>query len=67
MYVRLPGRDEVIVSALWKSASDYDAWRGTSERNDELTELESLLEPDSLPVAAGEIHEVVTSVPKVSA
>jgi len=67
MYVRLPARDEVIVSALWNSAADYDAWQDTPDRHEELVELESLLEPASLPMAAGEIHEVVTWVPRAEA
>ncbi|HET6154521.1 MAG TPA: antibiotic biosynthesis monooxygenase [Marmoricola sp.] len=67
MYVRLPARDEVIVSALWNSAGDYDAWQRTADRGDEIAELESLLEPASLPLPAGEVHEVVTWVPRTEA
>lgn len=67
MYVRLPDRDQVIVSALWNSEADYDAWQQTEYRGLELIELESYVEPESLPIDAGEIHELVTWVPRSGA
>lgn len=67
MYVLLPGRDEVIISALWHSEADYDAWQQTEYRGLELAELEAYVEQDSLPIGAGEVHDVVTWVPRSGA
>ena len=61
--VRIPGRDEVVVSALWNSEADYDAWQRTSQRGVEILELERLVDPASLPIGTGEIHEVLVAVP----
>lgn len=67
LHLRLPDRDEVVVSALWASAEDYAAWAGSRSRATEVGDLEELLVPESLPLGAGDVHEVVTLLPECDA
>lgn len=64
LQVRLPDRDEVVVSALWSSAADYEQWTASGTRRSETAPLEELLAPDSLPLGAGALYEVVAAVPE---
>jgi hypothetical protein len=65
LHVRLPARDEVIVSALWRSAADYESWTNSRWRATDAGDLEELLAPESLPLGTGDLYEVVTCVPAV--
>lgn len=67
LHVRLPQRDEVVVSALWRSVADYEAWASSPERATDVTELEELLAPESLPVGTGAMYEVVSRLPEADA
>jgi hypothetical protein len=66
IHVRLPERDEVVVSALWRSIGDYDAWLASAGRAVDSADLEVLLAPESVPVGEGETYDVVASVPAVT-
>jgi hypothetical protein len=67
LHVRLPGRDEIIVSALWHCVADYEQWAGSTGRATDVGELEELLAPDSLPLGTGDLYEVVACLPRTSA
>ncbi|MBO9523198.1 MAG: antibiotic biosynthesis monooxygenase [Nocardioidaceae bacterium] len=64
LHVRLPERDEVVVSALWHSVADYEAWAGSADRARDVGELEELLDPASLPLGTGALYEVVRCLPE---
>lgn len=67
LHLRLPDRDEVVVSALWNSIADYEAWTRSAGRATEIGDLEELLAPDSLPLEAGDLYEVVACLPQEEA
>ena len=67
LHVRLPHRDEIVVSALWRSVDDYEAWASSPERASDVGDLEKLLAPESLPLGTGAMYEVVTRLPEMDA
>lgn len=62
LHVRVPERDEVVVTALWHTVADYRAWTVSSARASYTDDLEELLAPDSLPLGSGDLYEVVVSL-----
>lgn len=67
LHVRLPQRDEVVVSALWQSVADYETWASSTQRAADVSALEELLLPESLPLGTGAMYEVVTRLPEAEA
>ncbi|WP_244930891.1 antibiotic biosynthesis monooxygenase family protein [Nocardioides sp. W7] len=67
LHLRLPDRDEVVVSALWKSVADYESWTKSTGRATEVGDLEELLAPESLPLESGDLYEVVACLPEEDA
>ncbi|GAA4081843.1 antibiotic biosynthesis monooxygenase [Nocardioides kongjuensis] len=62
LHVRVPQRDEVVVTALWHSVADYQEWTVSSARASYADDLEELLAPESLPLGSGDLYEVVVSM-----
>jgi heme-degrading monooxygenase HmoA len=62
--VRLPNRDEIVVSALWRSVSDYQAWADSASRAADVSELEGLLAADAGALGTADLYEVTTSLPR---
>jgi len=59
--VRVPHSDDVVVTALWLSAAEYERWIGSPARRTDAKDLEGMLAPDVLPLGAGDLYEVVAT------
>lgn len=63
LHVRLPDRDEVIISALWASVDAYQAWTHSPGRAEDVVELQALLATGAQPLEPAELFEVVACLP----
>lgn len=64
LQVRLPRRDQIVVTGLWRSAADYEAWVASSGRATEVARLRELLDPSAASLGAGEVFEVASRLSK---
>jgi heme-degrading monooxygenase HmoA len=59
LHVRLPGHEELLVTALWESEGAYLSWATSNARADDVAELQGLLAADADPITHAELYEVV--------
>ncbi|MEV6228049.1 hypothetical protein AB0L88_09295 [Saccharopolyspora shandongensis] len=65
LHVRLPKRDEVLVTAVWPSEEHYQTWATSISRADDVAELQHLLAGDG-EVGTAELYDVVGSAGPVN-